>query len=288
MGKKQLAVYLFVYNTRKILYPWVESIQSALALTEGRGNVFVCHCLPVDGSEEDGTLEALRELAGRQEPGRLVLSLHDWGTSHEIQVGIANYLLDQIGTDYEWALKLDADEVLHEASFEAFYRDLAIMHSTYKVLGKPHYTHFSPDPFTTFPFIYDSKAVLSLTRAGQRFHDNDACALGGGGIPEHQTRLQIYHYGKMGYGREREALVKEVSFTKLYTDLGFPDPKVDAQRPAGWLDYDKVFDVARSKGDFKPFTGTHPKFMDLYLEEARYREGQFRFQQALSELTNHD
>lgn len=285
----QLAVYLFVYNTEKILYPWRESIRSALALTEGRGAVFVCHCAPVHGIDEDDTYAALvDEFAVEITDGRLKLSEAVWGSSHEVQVGLGNFLLDQIGRDYQYALKLDADEVLHEASFEVFWRDLHLMTATYKILGKPHYTHFCSDPFTTFPFIYDSKAVLSATRSGQRFHDNDACALGGGGIPEYQTRLEIYHYGKMGYGREREALTKEVEFTKLYYDLGFPDQKVEAQRPAGWLDYYKVFDVAMKAGDFKRFNGVHPKFMDAYLEAAAFREEKFRAELALHEFANRD
>jgi len=285
----ELAVYLFLYNTEKILYPWRESIRSALALTEGRGAVFVCVCSPVDGSEDDGTEELIfDEFATEFATNRLIVGQSAWGKSHEVQTGLGNFLLDQIGRDYEWALKLDADEVIHQDSFERFWRDLAVMRSTYKILGRPHYTHFCPDPFTTFPFIYDSKAVLTATRSGLRFNDPDACAIGGHGIPEFQTRLEICHYGKMGYGREAAALDKERRFQQLYTDMGFPDPKVEAQKDELGLDYMRVFDVAAGKGEFKPFTGTHPKFMDSYLEAARFREEKFQAALALSEFNNHD
>lgn len=269
MNQPTLAVYLFTFNTEKIRYPWRESVRSALELVGDYGCVYVADC-----HSEDGTWQGLQDMARVHH--RLRLIRHNWGTSHEIQVEIANTLLDVIGQQADFALKLDADEVLHEASFDQFRQDLALMRTTYKVLGKPKYIHFCPDDTTTFPFIYDSKAVLSLTRAGQRFHDNDACALGGGGIPEYQTRLRVHHYGKMALGRAREALVKETEFTRLYYDLGFPDPKVQAQEGQGYLDYMKVFDEAAGRGEFHSFTGTHPKFMTDYLAEAHVREDAFR------------
>lgn len=272
-----LAVYLFLYQTERILYPWRESIRSALALVEGRGTVFVTVAQPVDGTPDDGTVDlCLREFADEHADHRIRIGGGQWGNSHEVQTRLANDLLSWIGTDYEWALKLDADEVLHEASFENFWNDLAIMRSTYKILGRPHYTHFCPDDTTTWPFIYDSKAVLTATRSGLRFHDPDACALGGDGIPEFQTRLEIFHYGKMQMGREREALDKEHRFQQLYTDLGFPDPKVEALIPQGYMDYMKVFDLSAGRGEFKPFTGQHPSFMDAYLASARFRALKFR------------
>lgn len=263
--KPTLAAYLFGYDLERIRYPWREALASALDLVGPDGAVFFCECY-----SDDGTWEALRaEWMARSDP-RFVLLRHPWGTSHEIQVTIANYLLGQIGRHYQWALKLDADEVLGEWSFDAFWEALERLNEMPGVsLGRPHYTHLCPDDHTQFPFIYQRKAVLSRTRTGLVYNDNDACALGGG--PEVDVPLEILHLGKMAMGREREALVKEVTFTKLYTDLGFPDQKVEAQRPQGYLDYRKVFDLALGRGEFTPYDGPWPKYLDYYLSEARER-----------------
>lgn len=262
-----LAIYLFGYNLNKIVYPWVAAVQSALALAD---RVYFNVCPSSDGTLEDAMRIFVAEL--RQE--KLKLSFQPWGDHHTVQAHLGNFLLNQIGHDFDFALKLDADEVLHEDSFENFRRDLSSMRMSGFTLGKPRYTHFCPDDKTTFPFIYDSKAVISATRRDLRFDTNlrgDACALGG--ALEAQTRLDVFHYGKMHMGRRKAALDKERAFQELYTELGFPDPKVKAQWEDGdKFDYLKVFNLALERGDFKPFTGTHPKFVQPWLEERREAE----------------
>lgn len=267
----QLAVYLFLYNTETIRYPWRESIRSALALTEGRGAVYVAACR-MPGQPDDGTIDQLgREFDKDIWDGRLKTTMLDWGESHEVQTSIANTMLDWIGKEYEWALKLDADEVLHEASFDNFWKDLAIMRSTYKILGKPHYTHLV-DWTHDFDFIYRSKAVLTATRSGLRFNDADACAIGGNGIPEYQTRLEIFHYGKFSPGRERAALAKEVSFTKMYgKPFGFPDTRTVERVEQGYIDYAQFF----GPNELREWNGQHPAAMHDYLIDAHRRQVEF-------------
>jgi hypothetical protein len=261
-----LAVYLFGHDLNKIAYPWKESIASASSLADA---VFFAEC-----SSSDGTWEDAQALA-KKNP-KLHLIQHSWGDHHTIQAKIANALLEEVGTRYDYALKLDADEVPCEWTFDAFRKTLEVMHNWQQGLARPHYTHFSPDFDTVFPFIYDSKAVISLTRLGLRYDlgkGGDACALGG--ASEYQTRLEIFHYGKVQTGREREALYKEHEFQKLYYDMGFPDPKVEAQMEQGWLDYNRVFDVSKSKGEFRRFTGVHPIFVQEWIAGMRERSAAF-------------
>ena len=261
-----LAVYGFGHNLEKIRYPWRESLASALELADA---VYFADC-----DSDDGTSEAVR-LMEKDDPDLQVIT-HPWGTHHTIQAHIANALLEEIGERYDYALKLDMDEVGCEWTFEKFRAQLDKMKDWKVKLGRPHYTHFSPDFFTTFPFIYDSKAVISRTDAHFRYRTDtggDACALSG--ADEYQTKLELFHYGKVAQGREREALYKEREFTKLYYELGFPDPKVEAQVEQGWLDYNKVFDVAKSRGDMKPFTGKHPVFVQAWIDTMVERSKQF-------------
>ncbi len=278
-----LAVYIFGHDLDKIAYPYLESIHSALLLTNlinsladesdlCPARVYYCDC--------DSTDETVDHITGRFaadiDCGELVILEHPWGEHHTIQAHICNFILDAIGESVTFALKLDADEVLHERSYPVFAAELVHMQQNFISLGRPRYTHFTPDFDTTFPFIYDSKAVLARTGARLRFdtgRGGDACALGG--AAEFQTSLEIYHYGKVATGREREALYKEWTFQQMYTELGFPDPKVEAQREQGYLDYAQVFDVSKGKGEFTPFKGSHPKVVQSWINKLRWRSRQF-------------
>lgn len=271
-----LSVYLFGHNLEKIKYPYLASIASALALTSVTNNVpsvYYCEC----ESEDDSLERILRCFPRELESGALQIRNHKWGTHHTIQAHICNYLLDEIGTKTDFALKLDADEVLAEWSFTRFMADLENIVYRPRVLAKPHYTHFCPDDKTTFPFIYQSKAVLSKTKNGFRYDlgkGGDACALSG--APEVQTSLEVFHFGKMAMGREREALYKEVEFTKLYYDMGFPDPRVEVQKENGYLDYMKVFEDAYNLGNFSEYHGPYPIFIHDWLKEMRQRSKEFK------------
>jgi len=269
----EFAIYSFGHNLESIRYPYLASIDSALALTKlinGFGAVYfaVCDCT-------DTTEIIVRERFKHQiASGELVILYHSWGDYHAIQVEICNFLLDEISKrDLKYAMKLDADEVLHEGSFSQFGDDLVTMSASGCRLGKPHYTHLLDDK-RDFDFIYRTRAVIADMNAGLRYNDNDACALGG--APEFQTGLEVFHLGKWSPGRERESLLKEVTFTKLYRDLGFPDPRVVAQIEQGYLDYDKVFENAQQHGQVREWHGTYPVFVKSWVEESLARSEQFK------------
>lgn len=269
-----LSTYLFGHNLVDILYPFIPSIHSALALTRfvngpaigSRVWFAVCDC--TDETEVVVRAEFSEEIKS----GELKIVYHEWGQTHYTQVEICNFLLDKVGESTDYALKLDADEVLHEDSFAMFREDLESLSATKWSLARPHYTHLLDESRET-DFIYRSKSVISKTSAGLRYSDNDACALGG--AQEAQTRLEIEHLGKYQIGRRREALLKEISFTKLYKDLGFPDPRVVAQLEQGYIDYDKIFENAQHLGQIRPWLGTHPIFVQEWIDEAGRRDIEF-------------
>lgn len=269
-----LSAYLFGHNLVDILYPFMPSIESALELTRfvngpavGAKVWFaVCDC-------SDDTEVAIRDkFGGEIKSGELKVVYHEWGNTHYTQVEICNFLLDHIGESTNYALKLDADEVVHEDSFRMFQEDLEQLAATRWSLARPHYTHLLDESRET-DFIYRSKSVISKTSSGIRYSDNDACALGG--APEAQTRLEIEHLGKYQIGRRREALLKEITFTRLYADIGFPDPKVVAQLDQGYIDYDKIFENAQHLGHIRPWLGTHPVFVQDWIDEAGRRDAEF-------------
>lgn len=243
MGKLMLAAYTYVRDCKKIDYPFVESIQSSLVIAD---RVFVCDCMSTDG-----TWEALQSLAACDT--RIEIMRHPWGEHYRVQGQICNGILERIEAEgYDFAIQVQADEIVCEWTVEAFRRDLANLPASVK-LARPRYTHLCPDYRTRFPFIYERKAVLSRCRTGMRYDpDSDACSIAGGETAD--VALELMHVGKVQIGREAEALEKELTFQKLYRDLGFPDPKFLAQQATGKVDYRKAFTAA----EFTPYTGPWP------------------------------
>ena len=284
-----LAVYLFGHNLEKIRYPYIASIESALDLVGKSGAVFYAEC---DSDPDDTAWEHICDL--RRDHPNLLLLKSKWGEHFSVQAHIANFLLDNIGTQYDFALKLDADEVLCEWSFDEFRKQLEFMRDNGWVLGRPRYTHFTPDFEHEFPFCYQSKAVLTKTDSFLRFNTNpktgnaDGCAIGG--AREFQTELMIQHFGKVQTGREQEALMKEISFQAMYSlpedGLGFPDARVIALVEQGYIDYRKVFEVTDAEGKIVPFTGKHPKYMKKWIEESILRSKTFWDKIKLSQIAS--
>lgn len=241
-----LAVYTITHNCRRIAYPFEACVASALALAD---RVWWC-----DAESDDGTWEVAEAWAAR-EP-RLRVMRHPWGDHHTILPRICNGVLEDILSACDWAMQLQADEVACEWSFAAFREALDGLPRDV-MLARPHYRHFCPDKDTTWPFIYDRKAVASRTASGARWDcspGGDACALVG--FPQADAPLDVHHYGKVQTGRERAALWKEATMQAMYADLGFPDPKLVRELAAGRIDYRRLFAGAT----FTPYAGPHPVF----------------------------
>lgn len=239
-----LGVYTYVRDCVAIDYPFVESIQSSLLIAD---RVFVCDCHSTDGTWE--TLQALAAVDTRIE-----LMRHPWGDHYRVQGQICNGMLERITAEnYDFALQVQADEIVCEWTATAFRNCLLGMFDGNYPLGTPAYTHLCPDYRTQFPFIYRRKAVLSRCSTGARYDpDSDGCSMAGGAVFD--TPLEIMHVGKVQQGRADKALRKELEFQELYRDLGFPDPKFIAQEPAGAVDYRAAFAGA----EFTPYAGPWP------------------------------
>lgn len=252
-----LAAYTYTYNCERIKYPYKACIESALSVAD---EVFWCDC-----GSTDGTHEVAAEWASRDK--RLHILNHDWGTHFSIQPKICNHILREIGTRFDWSMLLQGDEVAAEWTFHDFRSQLDHLPSHIQ-LARPHYTNFCPDPWTTWPFIYDRKAVICRTGKGIRWDTaGDACSLAG--LPQADVGLEIFHYGKVQLGREREALHKELTFQELYRSKGFPDPKFVAQQKQDRVDYPEAFAGAT----FTPYTGPHPSFAGEWIAEREYIGG---------------
>jgi glycosyltransferase involved in cell wall biosynthesis len=182
-------------NAVRFDYPIVEVIRSALPIVDE----FIVNV----GQSDDGTLDLVRSIGS--DKVRIIESTWDDSMqtggllfSHETNKALARCSGD-------WALYLQADEVLHERDYARILRSLREHLMDPTVLGFTfRYLHFYGDYWTCNPWFYH-RAVRVIRNNGQMESCGDAVGFWlkadqGYLQTTHQDRLRpsggtIYHYG---------------------------------------------------------------------------------------------
>jgi glycosyltransferase involved in cell wall biosynthesis len=182
-------------NAVKFDYPIVEAIQSALPVVDE----FVVNV----GQSDDGTLELIRSIGS--EKIRIVETVWDDSMkkdgllfSHETNKALARCSGD-------WALYLQADEVLHERDYDVLCKNLRDQVSNPSILGFTfRYLHFYGDYQSCNPWFYH-RAVRVIRNDKQVESCGDAVGFWlkadqGYLQSVHRDRVQssgatMYHYG---------------------------------------------------------------------------------------------
>lgn len=245
-------------------YPWREAFASIRPIC----NKFIfCECF----SDKDNTWEELQEMADA-DPA-IVLIRGPWGDNFRVLAERTNQCINkarELGPD--WHYQIQGDEIIHEDSLPHIVR---LAHALPKGAGvKVHYHHFMGNYETEFDFVYES--IVRMAHTSSAWHSTgDACQLAGGRFVHDAPEIQVYHYGKV-----HEAVValrKEKDFQAMFTELGFPDPRLEEMAKAvGGVDYLYLFE--RSK-KWK-FQGAHPAVMQKRIEQAR-QEGWLQYERRM-------
>jgi glycosyltransferase involved in cell wall biosynthesis len=241
----RLSGFSFVRNAIDLYYPIGESIRSALPICDE----FVIAA----GDSTDGTTELLR---GVGDPKlRIIDTVWDReqfvrGASNAVQTNIA--LADCRG---DWALYLQADEVLHEADYPALLARLDTYRDDPRVDGMLfEYLHFYADydHFQTAHGWYRREVRLVRNHRGirswksaQGFRHADGRKLRV--VP---SGARIFHYGWVRPPRRMTRKTRALAEVHL---------GIDGAR-ASVPDLDVGFDFGQLHGR-EPFTGTHPAVM---------------------------
>jgi glycosyltransferase involved in cell wall biosynthesis len=255
--KPGISSYTFIHNAITYDYPILESVESILPAVDQH---ILCEC-----DSDDGTIELCQKLADKYSKIKLIHM--PWGTHYTIQSNLANYCMKK--ADFEWTLKLDADEVLHDDSIEDV-KSITLLKDFN--LATMHYTHFMANYETEFDFCY--RRVPRIARQGKGWTwDGDACQLINGEGPVFDSNIEIFHYGKVHEGKV--GFKKEWDFQHMYTDLGFPDKRMlEMKEKLGeeYCDYLYLFEETIKAGNkVRHFTGTHPTVMKERI--ANFKEG---------------
>ncbi|MGH7207091.1 MAG: hypothetical protein ACREI2_12890 [Nitrospiraceae bacterium] len=238
-------------NAVKFDYPIVEVIRSALPIVDE----FVVDV----GQSDDGTLDLIRSIAS--EKIRIVESIWDDSMqkdgllfSHETNIALSRCTGD-------WALYLQADEVLHEADYDSIRRALRDHLLNPSVLGFTfRYLHFYGDYRSCNPWFYH-RAVRIIRNDGQVESCGDAVGFWlkadqGYLQSVHKDRVRpsgatIYHYG---WVKPPRVLLDKFRYqmARHHGDqLGAEEGRLLAQEAYEFEDYDIM----------KNFPGTHPTVM---------------------------
>ncbi len=238
-------------NAVKFDYPIVEVIRSALPIVDE----FVVNV----GQSDDSTLELIRGIDS--DKIRIVESAWDDSMQKDglLFSRETNIALSRCTGD--WALYLQADEVLHEADYDAMRRALRDHRFNPSVLGFTfRYLHFYGDYRSCNPWFYH-RAVRIVRNDGQVESCGDAVGFWlkadqGYLQSEHKDRVRpsgatIYHYGWVKAPRVLLDKIRYQSARHHGDQLGAQDARLLAKEAYEFEDYDIM----------KNFSGTHPAVM---------------------------
>ncbi len=252
--------FTIVRNAIKYDYPIVEAISSILPL---------CDELVVGvGLSDDETLALIQSIAS--DKIRIVKTVWD-DTLREggaVLAAETNKVFQAISPDSDWAIYIQADEVMHEADYELIRTAMDNNTNNESVDGLLFkYTHF----FGSYDFIgtdeewypheirivKNNKKIYSY-RDAQGFRKNNDEKLT---VKEIDAR--IYHYG---WVKSPTTMVEKVNdFQKLWHN----DAEVNKRKRE-----EESFIREAEQRLLLPFMGTHPKFMQ---ERIRLKNWDFHY-----------
>ena len=238
--------FTFVRNAVKYDYPVLESLQSLLPLCD--------EVVVAVGKSEDDTLALIRSLAS---PKISIVetvwddTLREGGRVLAVETDKA---LAAVPADADWAIYLQADEVLHEADYSAIRAGLERWGPDKAVEGLLlNYRHF----YGSYDYVGDSfrwyRREIRIVRPGigvQSYRDAQGFRL----ADNRKLRVKlldatVHHYGwvKAPAAMQR----KQETFNKLWHSDEWVTQHVV---PATEFDYSQVDSLQR-------FAGTHPAVM---------------------------
>jgi glycosyltransferase involved in cell wall biosynthesis len=238
--------FTFVRNGIKLGYPVKEAIYSILPLCD--------EVVVVVGNSDDGTLNFIRGF--NESKIKIIESIWDDSlrTGGRILAVETNKALEQVSPDSDWAIYIQADEVLHEGDYGKIKEAMHQYKDNTSVEGLLFkYKHF----YGSFDYVGESlrwyRREIRIIRSNIGvFSYRDA--QGFRKAPNEKLRVKlidayVYHYG---WVREPKAMVKKnYSFSSLYhTDEWLEKNKQLTEE----YDYSSI-------DALKLFEGTHPAVM---------------------------
>lgn len=246
---------IFTHNVLKFDY----CIREALAsLSDACDEVVV-----MDAESDDGTIEALQEIASRDSKIRLVTGAKwEVGTKYDRLAILANQAASYLTTD--WHFMLQADEVIHESSLGTIRSAISNAEGidTFAVRRFNLYGDFghhvsltsNRKPCNDTPVRLGRRGIPAIGDA-ESLHAVNCCG-------SYAQVITLFHYG---YVRKSASLFeKTIDMQSWFDGAGSqPDQRIVEMKKEG------VFDPCRiiPRSELVPNTMTHPKYMTQWIKD---------------------
>ena len=243
-----------IRNGNELDYCWRQCIQSLLPICN---EVVVC-----DGESTDGTQEEVREWL-KSEP-KLKLCVYPWPNpkgNPDFWVDWLNFSRVHLKTD--WHLQLDADEVLHENSYEQIGRFVQLPNQS-AICTRYNFwrdsKHLIPDGVCCGKHVIRlAPQRLWMASDGAHANGSEVAAIG------RNTGIEIGHYGFL---RKRKAFFEKAKALQGYFFNSYDPRLAKAETHEGnWMQMDGICGWENKLDDFR---GTHPKWIHTWLKERNY------------------
>jgi glycosyltransferase involved in cell wall biosynthesis len=238
----KISGFTFVRNGEKLGYPFIESLKSLLPLVD--------ELIVNVPKSDDGTLAAVQAIG---DP-KLQIFESEWDDSlrqgGEILSLQTNRALEKCSGD--WAIYLQADEVIHENDYDAIRAAMATNLDNESIDGLSfRYLHFEGSYFLVNPLRY-RRQVRIIRNNRKLLSHGDACGftrVDKAKLRSTEIDARIFHYG---WARPAEQMLdKNRELEKLYHDDSYIDEKYKGRS-------EHLFE---NLPVCKTFKGSHPEIM---------------------------
>jgi hypothetical protein len=239
----KISGFTFIRNGVKFDYPFIESIKSLLPLCD--------ELIIAAGNSEDDTVQRIESLNS----SKVIIIPTVWDESLRkggaVLAGQTNKALDQVSGD--WAIYLQADEVLHEKDYDSIISSMNKYRHSREVEGFLFgYKHF----YGSYHYTGDSRRwyrheirIVRPVKGLRSWGDAQGFRIEGRKLQVRKIDASIYHYGWVK--RPCTQQMKQKYFNRLW-------------HPDKWIEQNvgikSEYDYNRY-GRLKMFDGPHPAVM---------------------------
>lgn len=248
--------FTIIKNAVKFDYPVVESIKSVLPL--------VNEMIVLAGDSEDETEALIRSIGSP----KIKIYHSVWNPAlkegGQILAVETNKAFDLVPASADWALYIQADEVIHEQYHAGILAAAEKYKDDPRVEGLLFgYTHF----YGSFDYVGDSRKwyqnEIRIIRNDKRirsYRDAQGFKKEGRKLKVKRSGAQVYHYGWVRHPHAQSE--------KLATFYTYWDGPNAAKRS---VEENEMFDYLNNADSLEKFTGTHPAVMQKRIAEKNWQ-----------------
>jgi hypothetical protein len=247
--------FTIVRNAIKYDYPIKEAILSILPLCD--------EVIVAVGNSEDDTLGLIRSIPSNKI--KIIETIWDDNLREggKVLAAETNKALDEISKESDWAIYIQADEVMHEKYYDNILKAMLEYKDHHEVEGLLFkYLHF----YGSYDYIGDSRKwyrneirIIKNDKQIRSYKDAQGFRKNNKKLRVKLIDAYIYHYGWVKPPEAQQA--KQKTFNKLWHDDEWMQKNISSSDE---FDYSQIDSLAH-------FTGSHPKIMEERIKSINWK-----------------